>query len=127
MLAAFETPERTGVVALKRWRRRSYRGDGAKRRKKLTFNVDVCARKRQDLKYRFHLVPLACAVEEGLSFGQDTTDKRTQKRGGAREKPKIRVCLMSCPLSPFYMMNKPIKYQRDVPKHQENKEGESLT
>lgn len=39
-----------------------------KRRQSVTFNVDVGAGTRQDLKHRLHMVPLARSVEEGLSF-----------------------------------------------------------
>lgn len=67
----------------------------------LTFNIDVYARKQQDLKHRFHLVPLASSVEEGLSFDQDEHNGQThpKERRGGKEKSKIRVCLMSFPLS----------------------------
>lgn len=55
-------------------------------RESLTFNVDIRAGKRQDLKHRLHLVPLASSVEEGLSFDQDTRSGQThpgKKRRGA--------------------------------------------
>lgn len=75
-----------------------------RKQESLTFNVDVRARERQDLKHRLHLVPLASSVEEGLSFDQDTqrtyTPKREERRKREERNPKIRVCPMSCPLSP---------------------------
>lgn len=67
------------------------------KRENLTFNVDVCARKRQDLKYRFHLVPLACTVEEGLSFGQDTQRTSTPKTRQGREERTQKLGCARCP------------------------------
>lgn len=69
------------------------------KRESLTFNVDVRARKRQDLKHRFHLVPLASSVEEGLSFNQDTHIGQThpKERGGGREERNPKLGCARCP------------------------------
>lgn len=68
-------------------------------RKSLTFNVDVRARKRQDLQHRFHLVPLASSVEEGLSFDQDTHNGQAhpEERTGGREERNPKLGCARCP------------------------------
>lgn len=105
------------------WVRR--RWDGASRakgeRKDPTFNVDVRPRKRQDLKHRFHLVPLASSVEEGLSFDQNTHTHNGQththkKREEAEEMRSIQNqgvpgCPAHCPSPIGEHINKmPLKF-----------------
>lgn len=71
-------------------------------RESLTFNIDVRARERQNLKHCFHLVPLASSVKEGLSFDQDTHNGQThpERRAGREERnPKLGCarCPAHCP------------------------------
>lgn len=91
----------------------------------LTFNIDVYARKQQDLKHRFHLVPLASSVEEGLSFDQDEHNGQNTPKRKKRRKREIKNQGVPdvLPIVPVHMVNTPIKYHRNVTKQTHEKKN----